>query len=457
LSVVTSGANVTLDQPTELPLITAPDERGRSQRRERVLLALAAVFLVINFTALTLLTPERWLVNLLVLSAWFVSAVSGHWMLSQFLPRRDQLIFPLVMFLSGWGLVAITRLAPRFADRQAVWLLVATAAMCAVAILPDVLNLLRRYRYLLLLFGLVLLFSTIVFGRNPTGSSIAPQLWLGIGNVNFQPSELLKVILVVFLASYLAEQYPLLRAEGLVSDNQLLPLSPRVVGPVLLMWGLSVVVLIWQRDLGTATLFFVVFLLLLYVASGYMLVLLGGGVLIVIAAVVAYNLFDVVSLRVDIWLNPWPEADTRAFQIVQSLQAFAAGGIFGQGIGQGAPTYVPVVHSDFIFAAIAEEWGLLGVLVVIVCIGVLVMRGLLMASMHQGRPFQALLAIGLSMLLGAQSILIMGGVIRLLPLTGVTLPFLSYGGSSLLMSFVIVGLLLRLSVYERGVFFAVHR
>jgi cell division protein FtsW (lipid II flippase) len=187
---------------------------------------------------------------------------------------------------------------------------------------------------------------------------------------------------------------------------------------------------------------------LLYVASGYTWILLGGALLVGLASFVAYNLFDVVKLRVDIWLNPWPEADGRAFQIVQSLLAFAAGGVFGQGIGQGAPGYIPVVHSDFIFSAIAEEYGQIGSLVVIASIALLVARGLRIAIQQQRRIFNALLAVGLSMLIAMQSLLIMGGVLKLLPLTGVTLPFLSYGGSSLLMSFVVVGLLLRLSAEE---------
>jgi cell division protein FtsW len=164
--------------------------------------------------------------------------------------------------------------------------------------------------------------------------------------------------------------------------------------------------------------------------------------------VAAYRLFDVVRLRVDIWLNPWPEADGRAFQIVQSLLAFAAGGVFGQGIGQGSPGYIPVVHSDFVFAALAEEWGLLGVIVVVACVAAFVVRGLRIAILQRPRPFHALLAVGLSVILAAQSLLIMAGVLKLIPLTGVTLPYFSYGGSSLLVNFIMVGLLLRLSAGE---------
>jgi cell division protein FtsW (lipid II flippase) len=415
---------------------------------ELLLFTIAAVFIATNYVALTILRPGNLLPHVISFVAWSGCAVVGHTLLNRYLPRRDRLLFPVVMFMSGWGLVVIDRLVPPFAERQSTWLIVSVAAMVGVASMPHILRWLRNYRYLWLICGLGLLTSTIILGSNPSGQAGAPQLWLGFNGVYFQPSEALKIILVVFLASYLAEQYPSLRAAGLLHSSHPLALSPRVLGPILLMWGVSVVVLIWQRDLGTAFLFFMVFLLLLYAASGNALILASGAVLIAVAGIVAYHLFAVVQLRVDIWINPWPEADGRAYQLVQSLQAFAAGGVLGQGIGQGSPFYVPVAHSDFLFAALAEEWGLLGVIVVLICVAVLVVRGMRIATLQSGSPFRALLAVGLSTLIGAQSILIMGGVIRLLPLTGVTLPFFSYGGSSLLMSFVLIGLLLRLSATE---------
>jgi len=213
---------------------------------------------------------------------------------------------------------------------------------------------------------------------------------------------------------------------------------------------MCIIILVWQRDLGTAILFFAVFILLVYVATRSNFILFSGFILIILAGFVAYMAFAVVRLRVDVWINPWPEADSRAFQIVQSLLAFAAGGPFGQGIGQGSPTYIPVVHSDFVFSAIAEEWGLLGVITVIAAIGTFVVRGLQIALQQQQRAFLVLLATGLSLLIATQSLLIMAGVLKLIPLTGVTLPYLSYGGSSLLASFVIVGLLLRLSALENN-------
>ena len=422
----------------------------KPNRAEAILLMIAGGFLLANFWALAMVRAETQPAHWTHFIVWVALAVLGRWWLARRLPAHDPLLFPLAMFLSGWGLLLIDRLAQPFAERQTVWLAVSVTSMLVTATFPQPLRWLRSYRYTLLVSGLVLLFATIVLGRNPSGQAGAPELWLGVGSLFFQPSEPLKIILVAFLASYLAEQYPALRAERLSGNLRTPILAARVTGPILLMWGICIVILVWQRDLGTASLFFIVFLILLYTASGSILTLLSGIFLTLIAAFAAYHLFDVVALRVDIWLNPWPEADNRAYQIVQSLQAFAAGGILGQGIGQGWPTYVPVVHSDFVFAALAEEWGLIGVIVVIACLALLVMRGLYNTIRQNGHSFRALLGIGLSMLIGVQSLMIMGGVLKLIPLTGVTLPFLSYGGSSLLVSFVMIGFLLRLSASEEA-------
>lgn len=412
-------------------------------RVERALLLLAGVFLAANTLALSLNgSPGR---DWLPLAVWIVCAVAGHLWLSRRMHWRDPLIFPLAMFMSGWGLLIIERLTPFFAERQMLWLAIGVLAMMTVASLPGLLRSLRAYRYTLLLFGLALLVATILLGTNPSGQAGAPELWLGFGAFFVQPSEILKIILVVFLASYLGEQYPMLRALQTRTGRRISGLSPRILGPIFAMWGLSVVILIWQRDLGTATLFFIVFLLLLYVASGFTWLLAGGAVLIIIAGVVAYTLFDVVQLRVDIWLNPWPEADNRAFQIVQSLFAFASGGVFGAGIGRGSPGFIPVVHSDFIFAALAEEWGLLGVIALIVSVAILVTRSLRVAAQLSRKPYLSLLATGFSILIAVQSLLIVGGVLKLIPLTGVTLPLMSYGGSSLVANFIMLGVLLRLS------------
>jgi cell division protein FtsW (lipid II flippase) len=415
---------------------------------ERLLLVLAALFLAVNTLALTLTAGrgEDW-IHFLV---WLITAWAGHLWLRRRLPHRDPLFYPLALFLSGWGMLMIERLAPIFADRQTIWLVIGVIAALMVASIPSLLLWLRNFRYTILLASLALLVATILFGVNPSGQAGAPQLWLGFGSVFFQPSELLKVMLVVFLASYLAEQYPALQTLRSRANRRFAGFSPRVIGPVLLMCGLSVTLLFWQRDLGTAALFFIVLLLMLYLASGFGWLLWGGTLLVGAAGIAAYRFIGLVRLRIDIWWNPWLDPDGSAFQIVQSLFAFAAGGAYGSGVGNGSPTFIPVVHSDFVFAALAEEWGLLGVIVVLGCIVTLVMRGLRVAARQSQRPFYSLMAAGLSLLIAVQTLLITGGVLKLIPLTGVTLPFLSYGGSSLLMTFVLVGLLIRLSAEEDG-------
>ena len=418
---------------------------GRGNRW--LLLALATVFVFAGLATIALTRPSQgdvWL----SFALWLACAIIATLILKLRLPTHDPLLLALPMFLSGWGLVVIEGLAPAFADRQALWLVISVAAMLAAACFSHLLRWLRSYRYSLLAAALLLLLATIALGQNPSGFEFAPRLWLSLGSFYFQPSELMKVILVAFMATYLAEQSAAFRA-GSTTPGREMAASPRLLGPILLMWLLSMLILVWQRDLGTAMLFFIVFLLLLYLTSGDWRIIVGGVTLILVAGIAAYQLFDVVQLRVDIWLNPWLEADGRAYQIVQSLMAFAAGGIFGTGVGQGFPGYIPVVHSDFIFAAIAEEWGLLGVVGILSCLGVLAWRGLAIALTHPGAAFHKLLAGAITLTLLVQALMIMAGVLKLLPLTGVTLPFISYGGSSLLACHIMIGLLLRLSAGAR--------
>lgn len=410
--------------------------------RQGVLLVVAACFIFLNGISLSLAREGRLLwPHFGGLLAWLLFMGVAHALLHRFRPRRDPYVLPITGLLSGWGLVMLDRLAPNFLWRQVTWLGLGTLVMLGIAILPRDLSLLRRYRYSWLTAGLLLLATTLFFGVNPSGSGAT--LWLPVpllGRVFFQPSELLKLLLVVFLASYFDERESLLQFGNRGGRFGALP----YVAPMLLMWGFCFVLLIWQRDLGAATLFFLLFLALLHLATGEWRYAAGGLLLLFLGGVFAYFAFDVVELRVDGWWNPWPDASDRAFQIVQSLYALASGSVGGQGIGQGFPQYIPVVHSDFVFAAIGEEFGLVGSLGVVACFALLASRGLRIAMRAQ-RPFRMYLAAGISILFSVQALLIMGGVTKLLPLTGVTLPFLSYGGSSLLVASIMTGLLLHLS------------
>jgi cell division protein FtsW len=414
--------------------------RPLSIQRERGLLGVAALFVGVTHLSYLLLREQE-ITHLWRFGVWLLCVGGGHWALNRTLPTRDPLLYPVMMLFSGWGLALIDRLAPPFAVRQTLWLVIAMIALIAVIQLPHHLRWLSRYRYLWLIGGLGLLITTILLGRNPAGDApYLPRLWLGVFDAYFQPSELLKIVLIIFLASYLADHRDLLIAQG----DSLIGWA-RYFAPLLSMWGVSVVILVWQRDLGTAALYLMVFLGLVYLATGQARYAFGGLALLGIAGVVAYFAYGLVRLRVDVWWNPWPEADDRAFQIVQSLIAFAAGGVFGQGIGQGSPTYIPVVHSDFVFAAIGEEWGLIGTLSVIASAALLTTRSFRLAAREEGRPFQSLLAAGIGLTYATQSLLILGGTLKVIPLTGVTLPFLSYGGSSLVINFLMFGLLFIIS------------
>jgi cell division protein FtsW (lipid II flippase) len=317
--------------------------------------------------------------------------------------------------------------------------------MVAVAVFLTDLDILARYRYTWFVAGILLLATTLIFGVNPTGFGAA--LWLKvpiIPNVYFQPSELLKLLLLIFLASYFAGRDHLLQVRQ--SRFGFLDTFP-YLAPLLLMWGFSMLLLILQEDLGAATLFFVVFLALLYLATGEWIYVAGGGVLLGIAGIFAYTQFALVQLRLETWLNPFPEAQDRAYQIVQSLYALASGNIMGTGIYQGFPEYIPVVHSDFVFAAVGEEWGLIGTWGLVACFALLAYRGMRIAMLAEN-SFPFYLSAGISLIFTTQALLIMGGVTKVLPLTGVTLPFVSYGGSSLLISCVMAGLLLMMSGAE---------
>ena len=412
---------------------------------ELLLFLLASIFIFSNSLSLRVVNGgDQFLQYLGVPIAWFAAVLVVFRLINKHTKSHDRYLVPIIALLAGWGLMLIGRLAVNFLYRQLLWLYIGLALMTIIAIVPRNLRWLRQYRYTLLLIGLLLVMGTIIFGVNPSGSGAA--LWLKVpfaGPVFFQPSELLKVILVIFLASYFDEREPIHRDEGIISRRGLGNQAANLA-PLFLMWGFSLLILIWQRDLGTATIFFIVFLALLYLATGSLKLIAAGLSMLLAAAIVAYMVFDVVSLRFDTWIDPWSEANSRGYQIVQSLYALASGGLLGQGIGLGSPTYIPVVHTDFAFAAVAEEWGLIGGLTVIALFAVISYRGFRIA-VQSTRPFRTYLAAGIAIMFSVQSILIMGGVTKVLPLTGVTLPFMSYGGSSMVISCVMVGLLLNLS------------
>jgi cell division protein FtsW (lipid II flippase) len=368
-------------------------------------------------------------------------ALLVHLVLSLAGARGDQLFFPVVVALSGIGLVFLGRLDPDLATRQAVWLVLGLLAALATFFLTRNLGRLRRFKYSLATVGLFLVALTFLFGQDLNGSGA--RLWLGVGGLYFQPSELLKVLLVVFLAAYLDEHAAILARGAYRLGPVALPPIPYLI-PLLVVWGVAVGLLVIQRDLGAALLFFGIFVAMLYVASGRLLYLSVAIAAFVGAIGVAYRVIPIFQNRVDAWLDPWAQPSGLGMQLIQGLIALASGGLFGAGIGLGRPGYVPAVHTDFILVAIGEEAGLAVTLGLIALYAVFIGRGFRLA-MRSRSTFATLLAAGLVTVIGIQTFVIVGGVLRLLPLTGVTLPFVSYGGSSILTNSVLLGLLLRLA------------
>ena len=371
--------------------------------------------------------------------------MTSHIVLSACRSRSDQLLLPLTGALASTGMLLVTRLVPVLGPRQLMWAALGSAVMLGVAVGPWEVRLLERYKYTAAAAGIVLVGLTLIFGIDPNGSGA--RLWLGAGGLAFQPSEILKVLLVVFLAGYLADKRELLTTTVVRVGPLKLPPFP-YLAPLVAMWGISLALLIWQRDLGAAILFFGVFLVMLYIAVGQGWYVAVGSGLFLVGGVACYALFRHVRLRVEIWLNPWVDPQGRSYQIAQALYSLGSGGVFGVGLGNGYPLYVAATHTDFPYVALSEEAGLSAALALLLVYALLAARGLQVA-LSARLAFNRLLAAGLTSVLALQTMVIVGGNLKLIPLTGVTLPFVSYGGSSLLANFLILGVLLRMSHEER--------
>jgi cell division protein FtsW (lipid II flippase) len=408
---------------------------GQIQSR---LLGLAGVFLFIYSLILTLAPAARertWAVTYnwsqwIGFIIWVIIFTLAHYQSRRHLPDTDPYLLPIAAILTGWGILTIYRLIPSFGLRQSVWLLFCGGVFILGLQLPVNLKFLARYKYVWLTGGLIITAFTLIFGVDPGGGN--EHAWLGCCGVYFQPSEPLKLLLIIYLAGYLADRLPL----------NLRPLS--LLAPTAVVLGVALLLLIIQRDLGTASIFIFLFTIILFVASGKKRLLFISLVGIIAAGLSGYFFIDLIRLRVDAWLNPWLDPTGGSFQVVQSLMAVANGGTSGRGPGLGSPSLVPVAISDFIFTAIAEETGLVGTLGILTMVGIFAARGIRVA-IHAPDNFRRILAAGLTTYISAQTILIIGGNIRLLPLTGVTLPFVSYGGSSLLTSYLALLILLQIS------------
>jgi len=375
------------------------------------------------------------------LASLFLVMGCAHFGVRRFAQGATPLLLPLAALLHGIGYVMIARLSDRLAGLQAMWSVGGVAAFLFVLVaVPRVTDLLR-YQYTFLAVGLSLQLLPLVPGVG--FSSGGARIWVSVGPINFQPGEFAKLCLAVFFAGYLAEQREVMSTAGKRILGIQLP-EMRSFLPVLLAWGVSVVVMVAEKDLGSSLLFFTLFVVMLWVATERTGYLVFGGGLFMVGAFVAYQLFGHVRDRVTIWLDPWSHYNAKGYQIAQGMFGFAEGGLSGTGLGLGDPGRIPAVKNDFIFAAIGEEMGLFGATAVLVAFVLFVGSGL-RTALRTDNAFEKLLAVGLTTILGVQAFIILAGVLRVLPLTGVTLPFMSYGGSSLVSNYMLLALLIAVS------------
>ena len=371
----------------------------------------------------------------------FALLLIAHVAMRKLAPNADPILLPTAGLLNGIGYVFIARLSSHEARLQAVWTALGIACFVATLALVRRARDLERYRYSFAFAGIVLLLLPLAPG---IGEEInGARLWIHLGSFNFQPGEIAKLALAIFFASVMVERADLL-SQGTKRLGRFLVLDPRYLAPILAAWGLSLVIFFTENDLGSSFLFFTLFIGMLWVATGRFYYLGLGTVLFTIGSFVALKVIGHTKSRVDAWLNPWPHANTSGYQIIQGWFAIAAGGLFGEGPGQSNVGHIPEASTDLIFAVIADELGLVGAAALLMGFLLMVGTGLRVAVRCE-RQFEKLLATGLSLIIGVQTFVIVGGVTRLIPLTGITLPFVSYGGSSLIANYILLALLLRIS------------
>ena len=383
-----------------------------------------------------------------------VAALVLHFILRLKASEADSLILPAAVLLNGLGIAEIYRLdlatlaaggSEVFGLKQVIWTVVAIAAASAVVLFVPSHLFLRRYVYISMFIGLVLLISPMLpfIGKTINGA----HLWLAIGGLTFQPGELAKIALTVFFAGYLVTRRDSLAAVGRKFLGVRLPRA-RELGPILAIWSVSLLVLVGEKDLGTSLLYFGLFLVMIYVATGRAIYVVVGLGMFITSALVASRVMDYVSGRFDAWLNPFDAAHYDAiggsYQLVQGLFGMAHGSVLGTGLGGGVPQLVPLAESDFIISSLGEELGLAGIFAILAVYLLIVSRGVRIAFNHSD-DFSKLLAVGLSFVIALQTFIVIGGVTRVVPLTGLTTPLLAAGGSSLLANWIIIGLLLRIS------------
>jgi len=391
--------------------------------------ALAASALMLSYAPAGSIGPPALLIALAVLAlAWVLWQPATT--------TRDDLLPALAVLLAGLGLLLVARLAPDLAARQQWWLLV--SLLLAIALGPTFTRFRRfaSYKYLWVVASLVLFVLLLFFGQQINGA----RLWIKLGPVQYEPIELIKLFIVFFLAAYLGETGDVIAQAKPWSVRA----NARYLGPLFVGWGASMAILVVQRDLGMATLLLATFAALLYIATRRVDIVFGGIAIFALAALWAVHHYPYVQTRIDVWRNPFSDPLGAGYQSSQAYYALAAGGLFGTGLELGHPGFIPDVATDYVFAAFSEEFGLIGAIAVIGVFVVLVHR-IFATATEQPDPYAKLLSAGMAATLGFQVVIIVGGAIGLFPLTGITLPFISYGGSSLLANFLLVALVWAMS------------
>jgi cell division protein FtsW (lipid II flippase) len=417
-----------------------------SRNRELGLIGLAVLITTAGFAAVQIARAQEFSSSPLVAALLFAFAyLIAHAVVRVALPDADPYVLPITAVLTAIGLIEIYRISPQLARDQGVWMLLGLALFVGVVIAFRDIRRLEELKYTCGAVAVVLLLLTIALGASVNGA----RLWIRIGGLQIQPGEFAKILLVVFLAGYLRERREVLAAPTRRILGVGIP-ALRHALPLLLLCGVSLVLLVAMNDLGTSLLFYVIALAMIYIATGRLLYVAAGLGVFAIGALGAVQLTSHVQSRIDGWLDPWPVEQSSGYQIAQSIYTIADGGVLGAGFGRGlilnssGGTIIPYAQTDFIYSVIANEMGLVGAIAVVLLYLLLAWRGFRIATTADD-GFSKLLAAGLATAVAFQVFVIVGGVIRLLPLTGLTLPFVSYGGSSVTANFAIAGLLLCVS------------
>ncbi len=413
--------------------------KSGQRNAELMLLAASAGFLLLgwrSFAAADFALPET---EGRIVVQFFVSVFLGHVGLRLAAPRASAVPYATAMLLAAVGLVFTTRLAPDVAQDQANWISLGVALMVGTVAAGRHYARLRRYRYTAALAAVMLLLATGVFGTTINGA----RLWVTVGGQVIQTTELIKLLLVVFLAGYLADEGAVLSMPRLTFGGRTYSALPYLV-PLLVALLATVAALALLRDLGSVALLLLLAVSLLYVATGRLRFVVGGMVLLLGTAALCYVVFGHVERRIDTWLDPYADASGAGYQSIQATYAIQAGGITGEGLGLGQPEEIPAAATDYVFSAIAEELGLAGA-VAIVALYVLLLFAGLRVALDVPDSYSRLLAASVVLLIALQAAVIIAGNLRIIPTTGITLPFVSYGGSSVVVNFVLVGGLLAIS------------